>query len=217
MNLEPQIELTRPSLIFRPASFVERINLQALFCKPQPLEVELGSGDGSFIVEWARRNPGTNFIAIERLLGRLRKVDRKGQRADLSNLRALRIEAGYFLEYLLPEKSASAVHVYFPDPWPKRKHLRRRLINEHFVELTTQALVPGGLICLRTDNEDYFAQMIQVFGASPHFQLCETPSALAELLTDFEREYQAQGIRMRRAAYLRTGALHVDDRTAAVV
>jgi tRNA (guanine-N7-)-methyltransferase len=203
MNLEPQIELTKPSLIFRPASYVERINLLALFPERQLLEVELGSGDGSFIVEWARRNPRKNFIAVERLLGRLRKVDRKGQRAGLSNLRALRIEAGYFLEYLLPEESVSAVHIYFPDPWPKRKHHRRRLINERFVELTKQALAPGGIICLRTDNEDYVGQMIQVFGASPYFQLCETPSALAELLTDFEREYRAQEIRMRRAAYLR--------------
>jgi tRNA (guanine-N7-)-methyltransferase len=204
MNLETKIELIKPSLIFQPASYVERINLLALFPKPQPLEVELGSGDGSFIIDWARRNPGKNFIAVERLLGRLRKVDRKGQRASLSNLRALRIEAGYFLEYLLPEESVSALHVYFPDPWPKRKHHRRRLINEHFVDLARQALIPGGIICLRTDNEDYFAQMIQVFGASPYFQLCDTPPALAELLTDFEREYQAQGIRVRRAAYLRT-------------
>ena len=215
MSLD-QIELTRPSLIFKPASYVERLDLGSLFPRAQPLEVELGSGDGTFLVEWARRNPDRNFIGVERLLGRLRKVERKGLRAGLSNLRAIRIEAGYFVEYLLPPSSVTVLHVYFPDPWPKRKHHRRRLINEHFSAVAARALAPGGVVYLRTDNNDYFAQMICVFGENPHFQPCDTPATLAELLTDFERDYQAQGIRARCAAFRRATMLNVDDRATAV-
>src|SRR5260221_13857489 len=99
--MEIKTEPVPPSLIFRPESYVERICPAELFPTAQPLEVELGSGDGSFIIEWARRNPDKNFLAVERLVGRLRKVDRKGLRAGLTNLRAIRIQAGYFLEYLL--------------------------------------------------------------------------------------------------------------------
>ena len=145
-------------LIYTLPSIVERISLPSLFPSGQPLEVELGSGDGSFLVKYARLHPGHNFIGVERLLGRLRKLDRKGRRAGLTNLRGVRIESSYFLEYLLPRGSAAALHIYFPDPWPKRKHRRHRLINERFPALARQALARDGTVYLRTDDEDYFGQ-----------------------------------------------------------
>jgi tRNA (guanine-N7-)-methyltransferase len=163
--------------------------------------VELGCGDASFLAEYARRNPDHNFIGVERLLGRIQKLDRKGRRAGVANLRGVRIESAYFMQYLLPPHAASALHIYFPDPWPKKKHRRHRLINEGFPGLARAALVPGGVVYLRTDDADYFAQMTQVFAASQEFQKVETPSELAEVLTDFEREFNAQGISTLRAAY----------------
>jgi len=193
------------SLLYSLTSVVERIDLGKLFCRAQPLEVELGSGDGSFLVEYARRHPGHNFIGVERLLGRMRKLDRKGRRAGLTNLRGVRIECAYFLEYLLPPGSAVALHIYFPDPWPKRRHERHRLINERFPALARQALAPGGTVYLRTDDANYFAQMVSVFGADPAFRSVETPAELAALLTDFERDFQAQGVKTLRTAY-RTGS-----------
>jgi len=117
------------SLIYTLPSIIERIDLAMLFPRQQPLEVELGSGDSSFLVEYAQQNAGRNFLGVERLLGRIRKLDRKGRRAELANLRGVRIESAYFLEYLLPPHSAVALHIYFPDPWPKRKHRRNRLIR----------------------------------------------------------------------------------------
>jgi tRNA (guanine-N7-)-methyltransferase len=184
-------------------SIIERLGLAQIFPKPQPLEVELGCGDASFLVEYARRNPGKNFIGVERLLGRIQKLDRKGRRAGLVNLRGVRIESSYFLKYLLPPHAASALHIYFPDPWPKKKHHRHRLINEDFPALARAALAPGGAVFLRTDDADYFAQMTGVFGASGKFQKIETPDALAEVPTDFEREFNARGIPTLRAAYRR--------------
>ena len=189
------------SLLYALTSILERIDLAKLFPREQPLEVELGSGDGSFLAEYARLQPERNFIGVERLLGRIRKLDRKGQRAGLTNLRGVRIECSYFLEYLLPPSSAVALHVYFPDPWPKRKHRRHRLINERFPALARQALAPGGRVYLRTDDKDYFEKMRRVFGADAGFQAVEAPDQLTALLTDFEKDFTAQGVKTLRAAY----------------
>jgi tRNA (guanine-N7-)-methyltransferase len=193
--------ITPPNLIYRIPSIVEQLDLTLLYSKDQPLEVELGSGDGSFLVNYARLHREHNFLGVERLLGRLRKLDRKGLRAGLANLCGVRIESAYFLEYLLPPHSASALHVYFPDPWPKRKHRKNRLINARFTELAQQSLAPGGVVYLRTDDEDYFSQMVAVFGVNSAFRLVETPESLSGVLTDFERNFQARGVATRRAAY----------------
>lgn len=163
--------------------------------------MELGCGDASFLVEYARRNPQINFIGVERLLGRLQKVHRKGSRLGLKNLRGVRIESAYFLQYLLPPHAAAALHIYFPDPWPKKKHRRHRLINEQFPALARAALVPGGTVWLRTDDADYFQQMNEVFDAAKEYEKFETPSTLAEIVTDFERDFNARGITTLRAAY----------------
>lgn len=182
-------------------TILEPLKLAELFVQPQPLEVELGCGDASFLVEYARRNPQTNFIGVERLLGRIQKLDKKGRRTGLTNTRGVRIESAYFLEYLLPPHSASALHIYFPDPWPKKKHRRHRLINENFPALARKTLTPGGTVFLRTDDVDYFQQMNEVFTAAKEFSKVETPAALAEITTDFERDFNAEGIPTLRAAY----------------
>ena len=202
-DMQPETALAGecPSLIYPLCSILERVDLAKLFAADQPLEVELGSGDSSFLVEYARRHAGRNFIGVERLLGRIRKLDRKGRRAGLTNLRGVRIESSYFLEYLLPPHSAVALHIYFPDPWPKRKHRRHRLINERFPALARQALARGGTVYLRTDDEDYFGQMLSVVAADPAFCPVETPRELSALLTDFEKDFQARGIKTLGAAY----------------
>jgi tRNA (guanine-N7-)-methyltransferase len=197
------VPIAAPYLIYDLPSIVASLDLDGLFIRKQPLEIELGCGDASFLADYAARNPGRNFLGVERLLGRLRKLDRKGRRAGLDNLRGLRIESAYFLEWLLPQNSAAAIHIYFPDPWPKLKHRKHRLINERFATLVWPALKPGGVVYLRTDDADYFGQMTEVFRADQRFQSVETPPELASVLTDFEREFNARGIATRRAAYQR--------------
>jgi tRNA (guanine-N7-)-methyltransferase len=189
------------NLIYQLPTILNPMDLAALFPHPQSLEVELGCGDASFLVEYARQQPAKNFIGVERLLGRLQKLDSKGRRAALTNLRGVRIESSYFLQYLLPRGSTVALHIYFPDPWPKKKHRRHRLINEHFPALVRAVLVPGGQVFLRTDDADYFGQMNEVFDAAKEFSKIETPPPLAEISTDFERDFNAQGIPTLRAAY----------------
>ena len=189
------------SLLYELPTILERIDLPKLFAAAQPLEVELGCGDASFLVEYARRNPARDFIGVERLLGRVQKLDKKGRRLGLTNMRGVRIESAYFLEFLLPPHCATALHIYFPDPWPKKKHRRHRSINEKFPALARNVLTPGGTVFLRTDDADYFSQMNEVFDAAKFFEKTETPSSLAEITTDFEREFNSQGIPTLRAAY----------------
>ena len=189
------------NLVVELRSIVEPLALKELFSSPQPLEVELGCGDASFAVEWAQHHPEKNFIGVERLLGRIAKLDRKGHRAGLKNLRGVRIESSYFLQYLLPAHCAAAIHIYFPDPWPKKKHHKYRLVNPAFPALAAAALAPGGTVFLRTDDAPYFNQMIEVFDAAKQFKKTETPHDLAESLTDFEKDFRAKGIKTLRAAY----------------
>ncbi|HET7625410.1 MAG TPA: tRNA (guanosine(46)-N7)-methyltransferase TrmB [Verrucomicrobiae bacterium] len=189
------------SLLVVLPSITERLDVFSLFAKTQPLEVELGCGDGSFLLNYAKLHPERNFLGVERLSGRVKKIDRKGRRAELSNLLGVRIESTYFLEYLLPRHSAVALHIYFPDPWPKRKHWKNRLINERFPALARQALTPGGIVYLRTDDANYFEQMKSVFAASAEFSRIETPDELSAVRTDFEEDFQKRGIATHRAAY----------------
>ncbi|MEP6662909.1 MAG: tRNA (guanosine(46)-N7)-methyltransferase TrmB [Verrucomicrobiota bacterium] len=197
-----QIEARNKATLIHPiTSILERLDTDKLFPVSQPLEVELGAGDGSFLVQHARLHPAHNFIGVERLLGRLRKIDKKGLRLGLGNLRLMRIEAAYFLEFLLPEKSVVALHVYFADPWPKRKHRKNRLVNESFTVLAQKVLRPEGTVYLRTDDADYFEQMTRVFDADPAFEKTLVPETLLAVVTDFERNFHLRGVPTLAAAY----------------
>jgi tRNA (guanine-N7-)-methyltransferase len=199
--MNPGTSRVETNLVVELRSIVERIDLAPLFPAVQPLEVELGCGDASFLLNYARLHPERNFIGVERLLGRIRKIDRKGRRAGLVNIRGVRIESAYFLEYLLPPHAAAAIHIYFPDPWPKRKHRHHRLINDGFPALAARALGPGGVVYLRTDDADYFEQMLEVFGRAPDFQSTATPEELASVRTDFEEDFNQRGVATRRSAF----------------
>jgi tRNA (guanine-N7-)-methyltransferase len=191
----------RQSLIFKLENIMDPLDWPKLFPEPQPVEVELGSGDGSFLVEYASMRRDVNFVGVERLLGRLRKIERKSLRLGLANVRPLRIESAYFMRHLVAPGSIQSVHIYFPDPWPKRRHRRNRIVNEAFPEVAARALGHGGKVFLRTDDTDYFAQMEEVFAAHRGFARVETPVELAAVATDFEREFNAKGIPTLRAAF----------------
>jgi tRNA (guanine-N7-)-methyltransferase len=190
-----------PETLILPVSILERLSFTGMFAKEQPLEVELGAGDGSFLVQYAAQHPEHNFIGVERLLGRLRKIDRKGRRGGLQNLRVMRLEATYFIQYQLSKDSVTTIHIYFPDPWPKRKHRKNRLVQTGFPELCAQVLKQDGVVYLRTDDLDYFQQMREVFGGCALFKEVETPQSLQSVVTDFERGFLARGVQTNRAAY----------------
>lgn len=196
---------TAGTVLIRP-DILNRFDFRTLFGNDRPVELELGAGDGSFALQYAARRPDRNLLAVERLLGRLRKIERKAPRLGLTNIRGLRIEATYLLDWMIPTGSLDAIHVYFPDPWPKKRHLRRRLINEAFAILAARALAPGGRMFCRTDDEEYFQQMTTVFDAAAGFVRDTEPEGLLEVKTDFEVHFNAQGIPTRHACWRRATA-----------
>ncbi|HTI70477.1 MAG TPA: tRNA (guanosine(46)-N7)-methyltransferase TrmB [Candidatus Limnocylindria bacterium] len=188
-----------------PPTIMERLDYPTIFGEARPVELELGAGDGSFLLEYARLNPDRSFVGVERLLGRLRKIDKKARRQELDNIRVLRLEASYVVDWMIPRNSLDAIHVYFPDPWPKRRHWPRRLVNAAFTQLTHKALKAGGVVHLRTDDESYFAQMQEVYEANPLFRREPTPETLLAVKTDFEKDFNAKGIPTRSGSWRSVG------------
>ena len=186
-------------------SVLEPLDLAALFGREAPVEVDLGCGDGGFLLRYALQHPERNFLGVERLLGRIRKLDRKAPRLGLTNLRALRVDAAYLVRYLLRPGTVAAFHIYFPDPWPKKRHRGRRLVNAAFADALHRALGPDGRVYLRTDDADYFAQMQEAFAIGPGWMPVAKPPELLAVRTDFEEEFLAQGRTTRSAAYAKAG------------
>ncbi len=177
-----------------PEDYFRRVSPRELFTNGAPLEVDLGCGDGSFALALARHHPDRNVLAVERLLGRVRKVCRRAHQEQLENLRVLRLEARYTVEWLLPLHSVSRLHLLFPDPWPKARHHRRRLVQRDFLKALHDILVPGGEFLFKTDHEDYFQWTKVEVAASGIFKPVDWPAdAFFYPQTDFEKQWRAEG------------------------
>jgi tRNA (guanine-N7-)-methyltransferase len=192
MSLPIQRSLTE-SLIYKPASWFERFKWEDVFGteKIGPIHVDLGAGDGGFIRARARNHPETHFIGVERLLGRARKISRDALKDQLENLRVVRIEATYAVEWLFPPQSVSSMTVLFPDPWPKRRHHKNRLIQSEFLRLCAKCLSPNGWLGIKTDHEDYFEHIQDCLKESKEFKIWKEMKAedLLPERTDFETEF----------------------------
>jgi tRNA (guanine-N7-)-methyltransferase len=172
--------------------FGEGFDPAALFGREAPLEVEIGSGRARFLVAAARDNPAHDFLGLERALSYYRVCRERVARAGLANARVLRADGRMFAESLKPG-SIRAFHVYFPDPWPKKKQRKRRLLDAVTLDLLGDRLEPGGTLRVATDYAGY-GRVIR--------SLLETVSALETLAWDalpapppssFEVKYQAEG------------------------
>jgi tRNA (guanine-N7-)-methyltransferase len=152
-----------------PESLTKQLDLEKIFGRKAPLHVDLGCGDGSFLCALAQRMPCKNFLGIERLLGRIRSARRKA--ASLDNVRLLQIESFYAVRYLLPAESVETFYLLFPDPWPKRRHQRRRLVKPDFLNSIHTALRKDGVIYIATDHLDYFGKIKEVAELTPGFAI----------------------------------------------
>jgi tRNA (guanine-N7-)-methyltransferase len=152
-----------------PANYFAPLDLEAIYGRNAPIEIDLGCGDGSFLVEIAAANPGTDFLGIERLPGRVRSAHRKITERGLMNARVLLVETSYAVRRMLPASSVAQFYLMFPDPWPKRRHWRRRVVTEDFFASIHRALVPRGVLRIATDQIDYFREIERLAGESRQF------------------------------------------------
>ena len=184
---------------FVPADYFRRLERDEICRDGRPLEVDLGCGDGSFLIEMARCFPERDFIGVERLLGRARKVCRKLTRNQLANGRVLRLENRYTVEWLLPEASVSRLHLLCPDPWPKVRHHRRRVVQVEFLEAVWRVLEPGGELLFMTDHPEYFEWTGEKVTECGGWELLEwVADAFFYPATDFQRQWEAEGKAMWR-------------------
>jgi len=150
-------------------SLTDRLDLEKIFGRKALLHVDLGCGDGSFLCALAQRMPDKNFLGIERLLNRVRTSVRKA--AGLDNVRLLRVESSYAVRYLLPAESVETFYLLFPDPWPKHRHHRRRIVTPNFLSSIHGALQKNGSIYIVTDDVDYFGKIKEISESDPGFSI----------------------------------------------
>ncbi len=172
-----------------PETYFAPLDLLAIFGREAPLQVDLGCGGGDFLCELAQRHPTKNFLGIEKLAGRVAKACRKS--ADLENVRVVKVESAYAVRYLLPEASVETFYLLFPDPWPKRRHHRRRIVGPDFLGAIHRALSDNGIFQIATDQPDYFDQILKTAENHRGF---ETVAPAADLpSTKFERRFVDAG------------------------
>ncbi len=141
-----------------------KIDFARIFGRSGPVHIEIGAGKATFLLNQARVQPGTNFLGIEWANKYYRHaVDRIGRWA-LTNVRIIRAEAAAFLADFVPQGSVECFHIYFPDPWPKKRHHKRRLVCNANLEQFLRCLKPGGVIKIATDHSEYFEQIQSVLG-----------------------------------------------------
>lgn len=167
------------------------IDARAVFGRQAPLVLEIGSGMGETTAEIARARPETDFIAIEvhgpGVGSLLNRIEAEG----LANLRVIRHDAVEVLEHMIADASLAGMHLFFPDPWPKKRHHKRRLVQPAFAALAARKLAPGAYLHAATDWPDYAEQMLAVLSAEPLLANTTTagyaPRPEYRPLTKFER------------------------------
>ncbi|GAH04932.1 unnamed protein product [marine sediment metagenome] len=165
------------------------MDLKDIFSTPQPLEVDIGCGKGRFLLARAAAYPHINFLGVDRMLRRIRKLDRKLVRGGYENARLLRADAYYATTYLLPPAAVRAYYIFFPDPWPKKRHHDHRLFNALYLDALYRTLEEQGIVHVATDHLPYFEQIHKVLTADARFKETEAFVPIDDERTDFELRF----------------------------
>jgi tRNA (guanine-N7-)-methyltransferase len=187
-----------PAIALRQEDIKGKIDFSDIFGRKTPIYIEIGSGKGTFLVNQAAALPGVNFLGIEWANKYYRyALDRLG-RKKIGNVRLIRTEAASFIAEHIEDNSVAGFHIYFPDPWPKKRHHKRRFICEKNVEQMIRCLKKGGLINIATDHAEYSEQMKKVFEGFKRelkqVEFIKPAGALENELvgTNYERKYMKE-------------------------
>jgi len=169
-----------------------------LFGREAPLEIELGTGKARFLIEAARRQPAHDFLGIERALSYYRFSRERLARSGLGNARVLRADGRLFVTTSIAPASVYAFHVYFPDPWPKKRQRKRRLLDALFLDVLASRLVPGGLLRVATDHPGYAGELAVLLQTVRDLEDAGWDSMPAPPPTHYEIKYREEGRPIRR-------------------
>ena len=181
-------------------------------------EVEIGFGTGRYLLTRALEVPGRRYLGIEVVSKYFRLLLGRARRQGVANLLLARGEALYLLSAVLPAAFASVLHVYFPDPWPKARHHKRRLFDPETVDLVLGTLRPGGELCFATDFIEYGERVAEILESHPDLAVEPHPDPWPDgARTNWEAKYMAEGrsilrLRARLAQDAEPGSFHPDGR-----
>lgn len=187
-------------------SDARRIDPQSFFARPAPLEIEMGSGKGLFLVNATLAKPEHNFLGVELAHKYAAYSASRLARQELNNAVMISGDGVRMFREMLPDACAAAVHVYFPDPWWKSRHHKRRVMNAGFVREIQRVLQPGGSLHFWTDVQDYFDGTLTLLAAETTLQGPlpvpeQTPEHDLDYRTNFERRKRKDGLPIFRAEY----------------
>ncbi len=188
-----------PEAIWKPRPRFTACPFPEFLASGLPLEIEIGCGKGKFITARAGQNPAANFLAIDKAGKWLKRRRLSAEKRGQANLKFLVADAREVIREFVPAERVCLFHVYFPDPWPKRRHRTRRLLTAEMLRLLYERLVPGGWVYAATDDTDYFAAIKEAVRA------CACPWTMRESknerlacdvelpMTNYEAKFHAQG------------------------
>ena len=183
------------------------LNWKDVFGNDRLVEIEVGSGKGRFLKESAQKNPEINYVGIERASKYFAKSCERLAKHDITTARLVYCDAPYFLYRHVANQSVSAFHIYFPDPWPKKRHRKRRIFNNSIwiSELVRTLNNKSGKIYIATDYKTYFWEIQELFDCHPDFEYCPKKSTETNYIqTSFEIKYREQGHPIYRAVYAKS-------------
>lgn len=193
----------RLGIAFQDAS----LDWNAVFDNPRDVVADIGSGMGEATIRFALDHPGTNVFAVEVYKPGVDRLLREAEALGLSNVRACRHDAVEVFERMIPSGSLAGIHLFFPDPWPKRKHRKRRLVQPAFAPLAASRLRPGGYIHAVTDWEDYAVQILQSFHGAAELRNPYNgfaPAVPRRPVTRYEKKGRSQRRLFRECLFVRS-------------
>ncbi len=184
------------------------LDFAAMFGRTAAVEMEIGTGKGGFLLNRAKAHPERSFFGLEWANKIYQYAADRMARWGVENVRLMRADAGHLVIHHLPDACLTMLHIYHPDPWPKKRHHKRRLIQPAFVAAVTRVLVPGGRVAIQTDHAEYFEWIRGVLAGEP--RLVEVPFDVPEagvidgrISTNYEIKYTREGRSFYRIAMQR--------------
>ena len=205
-DMIPPVMPTISDITIDPLTLPEPVDLRTLFEREAPLELEIGSHKGTFLVRRAKEHPELNFVGLEWANKYYQYAADRMLRWGLTNVRMMRCDAKHFVIHQVAPACIDALHIYHPDPWPKKRHHKRRMIQPDLMDAALRIMKPGARLSIQTDHAGYFEHMREVILPRPDLQQVDFVDEAYgtvgdDIKTNFEIKYEREGRTFYRFAF----------------